>query len=84
MVRNVLMVAFALFCLWAGSVHGFVEMQRIAGTFLVVWLFEKPWDIPKAGVVGYSLVGAISCGAVFMLMQEVAANPDRWAKFMLF
>lgn len=82
-LRNVGMIAFSLFCIWAGSVHGMVEMQRVAGTLLLVWIFEKPWDIPKAGLVGYSLLGALSCGGVFMLMQEVAAHPERWSKFLL-
>jgi hypothetical protein len=82
--RNVAMLAFSLFCIWAGSVHGMVEMQRVAGTLLVVWLFEKPWDIPKAGLIGYSFIGALSCGGIFLLMQEVSAHPERWSNILLF
>lgn len=84
MARNVGMLALGLFCIWAGSVHGMVEMQRVGGTFLVVWLFEKPWDIPAGGAVGYSFLGALSCGGLFMLMQEVGAHPERWGKFLIF
>lgn len=82
--RNVAMVAFALFCVWAGSVHGMSEMQRVAGTLMVAWLFCKPWDIPKSGILTYSFVGAVSCVGLFMLVQQVAANPERWSAFVLF
>lgn len=82
--RNVLMLAFGLFCIWAGSVHGMVEAQRVGGTLMVVWLFEKPWDIPAGGVLGYSFLGAASCAGLFVLMREVAAHPERWSSFLLF
>lgn len=84
LVRNVLMLVFGLFCIWAGSVHSMVEAQRVGGTLLVVWLFEKPWDIPSRGLLGYSLLGAASCAGLFLLMREVAAHPERWSSFLLF
>ena len=83
-LRNVFMVVFAVFCIWAGTMHGQVEMQRIAGTVLVIWIFEKPWDIPNAGLVGYSLMGMLTCGGLFKLMQHMQAHPEFWSHYALF
>lgn len=81
---NLAMVAFVAFCMWCGGVHGMVEMQRVAGTLAVVWLFEKPWDIPKRGALAYSALGAATCWGLFMVVREVGAHPERWSHFVLF
>lgn len=81
---NLGMLAFVAFCLWCGGVHGMVEMQRVAGTLAVVWLFEKPWDIPKRGALAYSALGAATCWGLFMVVREVGAHPERWSHLVLF
>lgn len=83
-LRNGAMLAFVAFCLWCGAVHGMLEMQRVAGTLAVVWLFEKPWDMPKRGVLAYSFLGAATCLGVFLVAREIAQHPERWSQWLLF
>lgn len=84
LARNIAMLGFGLFCVWAGSVHGLTEMSRVGGTFLAIWLFEKPWDIPSAGKLGYSFIGLASCVGVFWVVRLIGEHPDKFGKFFLF
>lgn len=82
--RNLVALAFGLFCVWAGSIHGMTEIQRVGGTLMILWLFLKPWEIPNAGALSRSIIGLASCGGLYVLAQDVIANPSRWSSILLF
>lgn len=82
--RNLIALAFGLFCVWAGSIHGMTEVQRVGGTLMIAWLFLKPWEIPNAGALSRSLIGLASCAGLYLLAQDVIANPSRWSSILLF
>src|SRR5471032_748989 len=82
--RQALMLIMGLAALYFGSVAGIEPLQKIGGTFFVVWLLSKPWDLPKTNILAWSGLGLLTCVALFGLMHEVGQHPARWAAWLLF
>lgn len=84
LAMQAVMVLMGLAALYFGSVYGIGELQKIGGTFFVVYLLSKPWDLPKANVLVWSGLGLFTCVALFLLMREVGQHPAQWAAWLLF
>jgi hypothetical protein len=81
--RQALMILMGFAALYFGSVAGIETLQKIGGTFFVVYLLSKPWDLPKTNVLAWSGLGLLTCVALFGVMHEVGQHPARWAAWLL-
>lgn len=84
LAMQAVMVLMGLAALYFGSVYDIGELQKIGGTFFVVYLMSKPWDLPKTNVLMWSGLGLFTCVALFLLMREVGQHPAQWAAWLLF
>lgn len=83
-VMQILMILAGVGALYFGSVYNLSALQKIGGTFFVLYLLSKPWDLPKRSIVAWSGIGLATCVGVFLIMREITNNPDQWAKWLLF
>lgn len=83
-LMQAVMILMGLAALYFGSVYGIGELQKIGGTFFVVYLLSKPWDLPKANVMVWSGLGLFTCVVLFLLMREVGQHPAQWGAWLLF
>ncbi|MBI4347674.1 MAG: hypothetical protein HY553_12525, partial [Elusimicrobia bacterium] len=73
---QVVTVAAGLLALFVGNVFSIPELSRIGGTFFVLYLLEKPVEIPASSKRGYAAVGLAVSAAVYAFCLYVKANPD--------
>ncbi len=64
MMQLVTLIA-GLAALFVGSVFGIGELQKIGGTFFVLWGVEKLLEIPATDKRGYAAVGLLTSAVVF-------------------
>ena len=70
--------------LFIGSVFGITELQRIGGTFFVLYIIEKVmWDIPKKSLLAYALWGMIVSGALYAGALFIKSHPEEVGKYFL-
>jgi hypothetical protein len=70
--------------LLVGSVFGIGELQKIGGTFFVLYLVEKMIEIPARSARGYAALGLCASGAIYGFCMFVKANPDAVRPYLLF
>lgn len=79
---QVVTVALGIAALFVGSVFQIPELQRIGGTFFVLYLVEKLFEIPVESKTGYALIGLTASGAVFAFCMYVKSHPDSLRPFL--
>ncbi len=82
-VHQLIMAAACLLAVFVGSVYGFGELQKIGGTFLFLWLFEKFAEIPAKQKEGFALL-AISIGSALLgFWWFVNTHKEVMAKYLI-
>lgn len=81
--RQVVTIAAGLAALYFGSVLGIAELQRIGGTFFVLYLLEKPAEIPLPNERAYAALGLAMASAVYAGCLFFKANPELARQFLL-
>lgn len=68
--------------IYVGSVFGISELQKIGGTFFVLYGLEKIFEIPAKSARGYAFIGLIAAAAIYAFCLYVKANPDSIRPFL--
>lgn len=79
---QIVTVAAGIAALLVGSVFGIGELQKIGGTFFVLYLVEKLFEIPVGSKRGYAALGLVASAAVFGFCMYVKSNPDSIRPFL--
>lgn len=69
-------VAAGVAALFVGSYFGIGELQKIGGTFFVLYLLEKIIEIPAKSARGYAFVGLLASLAIFGFCMYVKHDPE--------
>jgi hypothetical protein len=75
-------VAAGIAALFVGSVFGISELQKIGGTFFVLYLTEKLLEIPARNARGYAALGLVVSAAIFGFSMYVKSNPESLRPFL--
>ncbi len=79
---QVVTIAAGVAALLVGSLCGIGELQKIGGTFFVLYLLEKPFEIPVESKRAYATIGLVVSAALFGFCWYVRANPDVFRSFL--
>lgn len=79
---QVVTIVLGLAALLVGSMFQISELQRIGGTFFVLYLVEKLFEIPVESKTGYAFIGLTASGAVFAFCMYVKSHPDALRPFL--
>ncbi|HSD12782.1 MAG TPA: hypothetical protein VLC10_04450 [Patescibacteria group bacterium] len=69
-------IAAGVAALFVGSYFGISELQKIGGTFFVLYLLEKIIEIPAKSARGYAAVGLVASLAIFGFCMYVKHDPE--------
>ena len=83
-LMQVVTIAAGIAALLVGSIFQISELQRIGGTFFVLYLVEKPAEIPMRSARGYAILGLIISAAVYFFCMKVKADPEAFRAYLLF
>lgn len=81
---QIVTVIAGMAALFIGSVFQIPELQRIGGTFFVLYLTEKPAEIPMESARGYAILGLIISAAIYFFCMKVKADPEVFRPYLLF
>ena len=81
---NLIMLVAALVGIWLGGVLGIPDLSKMAGSFLVLWVLEKWFEIPAGSVLGYSFLTVIGCGIGYFIVQLAMQNAERLGPYLFF
>lgn len=73
---QIVTIAAGIAALLVGSVFGIGELQKIGGTFFVLYGIEKICEIPAKSKTGYAAIGLVASLAVFAFCWYVKSNPE--------
>jgi hypothetical protein len=79
---QVVTVVAGIAALFVGSVFGIGELQKIGGTFFVLYGVEKILEIPAKSARGYAAVGLLVSAAVFGFCMYVKSDPESLRPFL--
>ncbi len=83
LMQVVMLVACAA-GLFVGGVFGIGVLQKMSGTFLVLYLIEKPTEIPFENARGLAGVGLVVSGVIYALCMWISYNPELANRFLLY
>lgn len=63
-VSQIMIIAIAVAALVVGALWDISVLRRVAGTFFVLYLIEKPFEIPMNSISGHAAMGLVVSGAV--------------------
>jgi len=81
---NITAILFTLLAMVTGYVWGIPELQESGGTFLLLYLATKFWEIPIRNEMAFAFMGmvfALSLGGVFVFIKN---NADLVAPWLFF
>ena len=81
---NLLVLIFGIAALSLGSIYGIPELQKIGGTFFVIWTCEKYFEIPAKNIHGFAFLGMIFFGLMWLGSAFLKTHPDLAATYLLF
>lgn len=79
---QVVTIVAGIAALFVGSVFGIGELQKIGGTFFVLYLTEKMIEIPAKSARGYAAVGLVASAVIFGFSMYVKSNPESVRPFL--
>ncbi len=82
-LKQAVVLVAGVAALFFGSVFGIGELQKIGGTFFVLWMVEKFLEIPAKSLVGHCTVGLVTCGWVYVITLFIKAHLDVLAPYLL-
>jgi len=84
MVMQLITITAGVLALWAGSVFDINILRGIGGTFFVLYLIEKPFEIPAKSTVGFALIGLFVAGSVGAGVYWAQHNMELIRPYLLF
>lgn len=83
-LRQIPAVVAGIGAIYLGSVLGIPELQKMGGTLFVLYLMEKPFEIPAESKTVYAAITLVVCAVVYGAGMWVNANLDVAAPYLLF
>lgn len=77
-------VGVGLFAIIIGSFFGILELQRVGGTFLVVYVFTKFAELPMPSLRWYAGLGLSICTAIFVFFTFAQQHPALFSPYLVF
>lgn len=81
-VMQVITIAAGIAALFLGSVFDISELQKIGGTFFVLYLVEKFSEIPARSIEGYAAVGLTVAGVLWGVSWFIKTNAEQLAPYV--
>lgn len=66
-----------------GPVLGISELTKVGGTFFVLYLVVKLFDIPFKSFTGYAGIGALACFLAYQGLIVVKEHPETFAPYLI-
>lgn len=82
LVMQVITITAGILALFLGSILGIPELQKIGGTFFVLYIVEKISEIPASSVEGYAAVGIVVAGSVWGISWFIKSNAEQLAPYV--
>lgn len=79
---QVITMAAGFFAIYIGSVYGIGELQKIGGTFLVLFFLTKLTEIPVESRRGYAILGLFSSAVVYGFCVYAKSHPDVFGPYL--
>ncbi len=81
---QVITTVAGLAALFIGSVFGIPVLLKVGGTFFVVYLLTKPWEIPFESADGFAFLGVCTSVAIVAFVWFVKTHTALVAPYLLF
>jgi hypothetical protein len=81
---QVITVVAGIGAIFFGSVFGIPELQKIGGTFFVLYCIEKLYEVPVESIPGKAFLGMVGAGATYAFCWYAKANPDMFRNYLFF
>ncbi len=75
-------IVAGLVAIGVGSIYGIGELQKIGGTFFVIYLLEKLFEIPVNSRREYATLGLIVSGVLYAIAMAVKSHPETLGKYV--
>ena len=75
-VFQVVTIVAGCAALFVGSVWQIGELQKIGGTFFILYVLEKIAEIPVRHRINYAYLGVLMAGLMYGFFMYIKANPD--------
>lgn len=83
-LRQLPMIVGGIGAIYLGSVLGIPELQKMGGTFFVLYLMEKPFEIPIESRTGFAFIALLVSSAAIGGFLWANNNLDVVAPYFLF
>jgi hypothetical protein len=81
---QILTITLGLLAIYLGSMLGLESLQKIGGTFLVLWAIEKPFEIKAGSMRVYAAIGMMLSVALFVFCSYVSVHPEIHKYFLIY
>ncbi|OGN09720.1 MAG: hypothetical protein A3J46_02680 [Candidatus Yanofskybacteria bacterium RIFCSPHIGHO2_02_FULL_41_11] len=79
---QVVTIAAGFFAIYVGSVYGIGELQKIGGTFLVLFFLTKLTETPIESRRGYAVLGLFSSALIYGFCVYAKSHPDAFGPYL--
>ncbi|MDB5194031.1 MAG: hypothetical protein JWN50_45 [Parcubacteria group bacterium] len=83
-IMQVVTIVLGMAAIGAGSVFGISQLLGVGGTFFVLYLIEKPFEIPNASATEYAVIGLFVCACLGGGVWWAQNHMDLIRPFLLF
>lgn len=84
LLRQIPAVVLGIAAIFLGSIFNVPELQKMGGTFFVLYLMEKPFEIPAENKTAYALIALAVCTVIYFSGMWVKANVDIVSPYLFF
>lgn len=81
-ILQIITILAGISAIFIGSVYGIGELQKIGGTFFVLYLLTKLSEIPARSMRGYAVLGLFTSAIVYGFCLYVKSNPDLFRPYL--
>lgn len=82
--RQLVVIVAGVLALVVGSIWQIGELQKIGGTFFVLYLVEKPFEIPVNEAKSYAFIGLFVSAMIWLGCLYAKSHPELANTFLLY
>ncbi len=83
-VRQLITIVAGILAIVVGSIWHIGELQKIGGTFFIIYILEKMMEIPMKSIRGYAALGLVMSIVVYMGSAYIKTHMDIFGPFLPF
>lgn len=83
-LMQIVTIVLGMAAIGVGSVFGIKPLLGVGGTFFVLYLIEKPFEIPKESATGFAVTGLLVSGALGLGVWWAQNHMDVVRPYLLF